>query len=462
MAVIKGNNLPNGLVGTAGDDFIYGYDGNDTLYGGTGNDHLYGGAGDDTHVIDCTGDVVIEAAGEGTDTVWAYVSDILDANVENLYLYGTATKGTGNALANKIIGNSSNNTLSGLDGNDTMCGLEGNDTLNGGTGDENLDGGPGNDVLNGGTGSDVMAGEAGNDTFVIDSTADIVSEVSGAGTDRVNAYVSHTLDANVENLYLYGTATKGSGNTLNNVIIGNSSANFLYGLDGNDTLNGGINADHMYGGAGNDTYFVDSTNDVVHEAMGAGTDRVNSYVNDILDANVENLYLYGTAANGTGNALNNMIGGNSNANTLTGRGGNDSLYGYAGIDTLKGGVGIDILNGGDGQDRFVFGESGSTNRDRIIDFSHGDDTIVLRDILDGVVNSSLKGLSFNAGVLNEYFEGAGYTGNGAQSSGIYNDTSTGNIWYNPTSGASGDSVVICNVGVATAAPLDNTDFVYSA
>ena len=39
--------------------------------GGTGADTLTGGAGNDTYVVDNTGDVVIEKANEGIDTVRA-------------------------------------------------------------------------------------------------------------------------------------------------------------------------------------------------------------------------------------------------------------------------------------------------------------------------------------------------------------------------------------------------------
>ena len=58
--------------------------------------------------------------------------------------------------------------------------------------------------------------------------------------------------------------------------------------------------------------------------------------------------------NGTGNALNSAITGNTGAKRLSGDGGNDSLTGGAGSDGLNGGLGNDILTGGAGAESFRF------------------------------------------------------------------------------------------------------------
>ena len=72
----------------------------------------------------------------------------------------------------------------------------------------------------------------------------------------------------------------------------------------------------MRGGPGNDTYLVDNTGDVVTENSNEGTDTVQSSITYTLGANVENLTLTGTAAiNGTGNALDNVLFGNSGTTT---------------------------------------------------------------------------------------------------------------------------------------------------
>jgi VCBS repeat-containing protein len=343
--VIVGNSGNNVLSGLAGDDTLTGNAGNDTLDGGTGSDTMAGGAGNDTYLVDNMGDIVTEALNAGTDLVQSSVTYTLTGNVENLTLTGVdAINGTGNTLNNIITGNTAANvmdggvgadTLNAGSGDDTLIGGDGNDTLNGETGNDQLQGNTGNDTLDGGLGADTMLGGAGNDIYVVDNAGDLVVENAGEGVDLVQSSITYTLTDNVENLTLTGTAAiNGTGNVLDNIILGNSGANILTGLEGNDTLNGGAGADTMLGGVGNDTYIVDNSGDVVTENLDEGIDNVQSSVTYTLTDNVENLTLTGgSAINGTGNALDNVIIGNAAANVLNGGLGADSMSGGAGNDT---------------------------------------------------------------------------------------------------------------------------------
>jgi Ca2+-binding RTX toxin-like protein len=112
-------------------------------------------------------------------------------------------------------------------------------------------------VLNGGLGNDTMIGGPGNDTYYVNSALDVVIEAPGRGIDTVISSISYTLGADVENLSLSGTATQllklnGTGNALDNMIIGSAGANTLSGGGGADTLIGGAGSDHLDGGAGAD------------------------------------------------------------------------------------------------------------------------------------------------------------------------------------------------------------------
>jgi len=117
------------LTGSDFNDTLTGDAGNNRIVGGAGADIMAGGAGDDRYSVDNAGDVVIENAGQGIDSVNANVDYTLSANIENLTLFNGAISGTGNGLDNIIRGNDNDNILNGGGGNDSLYGGNGTDTF---------------------------------------------------------------------------------------------------------------------------------------------------------------------------------------------------------------------------------------------------------------------------------------------------------------------------------------------
>ncbi len=384
-----GNALANSITGTSG---------NDTLDGGAGADTLIGGLGDDGYNVDNSGDVIVEAALGGTDTVTASADYVLSAEIENLLLTGAARIGTGNASANSITGTIGNDTLDGGLGIDTLIGGlgddsykvdnaldviieadgEGNDTVvaafdytlgaasienltltgaarvgTGNAGANIITGGSGNDTLDGGAGIDTLVGGAGDDSYIVDTTTDTITELPGDGIDTVLSSVDYTLGAELENLTLTGAAHTAVGNGLDNRLTGGVGNDSLDGGLGNDRLDGGAGADAMVGGDGDDTYLIDNAGDVVVEGAGGGFDTVIVSSDWTLADNIEAVKLSGTGHALTGNAANNKLEGDIGDDTLDGGDGDDIQIGGDGDDRLISGSGNDTLAGGAGDDVYV-------------------------------------------------------------------------------------------------------------
>lgn len=424
---IVGNNLNNFIqssgvsnetfAGGAGNDTILAGDGDDLIDAGgsfdytynnsilvvnltdaqasSGIDSLIGGDGSDTFIVDNSLDKVIEDAGaSGIDVVQALVNYTLAENseVEELVAASAqATQLTGNQFDNKIESyrfNSLSSTLLGLAGSDVLVSHDGNDSLDGGIDNDLLQGGDGNDTLKGGAGSDYLQGGLGDDLYLLEDAEDFIEENLNSGIDAVQASADYTLDLNVENLIIVGSASvKGTGNELDNFISGNSVANTLYGLAGADTLDGsslagddyldgGVGADSLSGGQGNDTLtggtlsgLDDGSADTLRGGDGddlfliysrqddfdgeGDKDTVYTPVTNFDTRNLfENLYL------GDGDfdsSINEGFGGFTDAIDLKGFGDNQSnlIVGNAGDNILDGAGGADTLIGGLGDDTII-------------------------------------------------------------------------------------------------------------
>lgn len=460
-------------IGNSAANTLLGNEGNNTLDGGTGADTLTGGLGNDTYVVDNAGDIVIENASEGTDTVLSSVSYTLDENIENSSLVDSNNINlTGNTLNNTLAGNSGNNTLDGGAGNDRMEGGAGDDvyivdstsdyvvegtdegtdsvisevTYTLGTNIENLSltgsgninatgnaldniliGNSGNNTLNGQAGADTMIGGDGYDVYIVDNAADIVTENADEGIDLVQSSVSYTLQNHIENLTLTGSSNlDGTGNALDNILLGSSGVNVLSGAGGNDTLNGGSNADTLLGGTGDDVYIVDNVGDIAIENADEGTDTVQSSVSWTLEEHFEHLTLTGSSAvNGTGNDTDNILTGNTGANTL------------------DGGIGSDTMTGGYGNDVYIVDNVGDT----VVELaSQGTDTVITSlsyVLIDNVENLTLTGSSdINAtgNDLNNII--IGNEGNNTLVGHAGNDTLDGGIGADAMIGGVGNDVYV--------------------
>ena len=500
-----GNSLDNVLTGNAGHNI---------LDGGAGADVLIGGNGDDTYIVSDNSDTITESAGEGTDTVSSAASFILGVNLENLTLTGTGNiNATGNGEINVLTGNAGNNILDGGAGADVLIGGNGDDTYivsdnsdtitesagegidtvissaasftlganlekltltgNGSinaTGNELanvLTGNAGNNILDGGAGADELIGGKGDDTYIVDDSADKITEEAGvdSGTDLViSSATNFTLGANLEKLTLTGTSKTGTGNELENTI----------------TSSGGNN---LAGGKGNDTYIVSDDSDTIIELATEGIDTViSSATNFALGANLEKLTLSGTDnINATGNGENNVLTGNAGNNFLDSGDGNDTLNGGAGNDSLTGGAGADTFNVDAGTDKITdlttgdvlnvsagatanadvteeegFKATAATKNLGKATLSSNGKTVNLADVTTGkgytVTNTSATGATFTGSKFNDNLTGGGGAdtlngGKGADTltGGIENDTyyvdNAGDKVLEDAAGGTADTVI---------------------
>lgn len=140
--IVTGNAGDNDLDGGTGDDLLIGGDGNDRFDWDPaqrgGNDTFHGNAGNDVYVLSSPLDRIVEASGEGIDTVWVgFDYSLAGTYLEDLGAFGGLTQGLalgGNDWSNRLSGAAGADRLSGGDGDDTLEGMAGNDMLDGGNG----------------------------------------------------------------------------------------------------------------------------------------------------------------------------------------------------------------------------------------------------------------------------------------------------------------------------------------
>ncbi|TXI96332.1 MAG: DUF4214 domain-containing protein [Burkholderiaceae bacterium] len=246
-------------------------------------------------------------------------------------------------------------------------------------------------------------------------------------------------------IYVIGSSDKvGSGidelfigdNTANN-IIGSGGNDRVLGGDGNDVISSGslwdpvklvwlpdLKGDFLDGGAGNDQVYAGPGDDIVIGGAGDDTLQGGSGKDQIEggDGNdhIESGMFY--------DFVSKVWISDSKGDLLSGGAGNDEIYGGAGDDNIDGGTGNDTLNGGGGTDK--------------IDGGDGDDTISSGSTYDNINKvwlPDLKGdtLSGNAG--NDQIDGN--AGDDIISGGTGNDRLTGGGGTDRVDGGDGDDII---------------------
>ncbi|GAA0650737.1 beta strand repeat-containing protein [Brevundimonas lenta] len=340
---VVGEDSPGDVVqGDSGDNTLTSGDGSDTLVGGGGNDTLIGGDGvDEADYSGSPGGVHIRLNGGFGDDGYGNTDTL--SGIENL---------TGSGFNDILIGAAGGNVLNGGGGSDVLLGLDGDDTLVGGSGAANQ--------LQGGLGDDDYFVEA-NDTII---------ELLNQGHDRVfTTRNAMTLVANVEELHFTGAGNfAGTGNILDNTIVGGDGDDLLSGRGGSDTLHGGSSGSDTvtYAGA-----MAGVSASLLTGAVGNDGDGGSDTLIDI-----ENLL---------GSAFNDNLVGDNGANILQGGAGNDIIRGNGGNDSLNGGIGTDYVS-------YSTATSGATVRldmNSAQDGMGGTDTIVAFENVIGSAHADL-------------------------------------------------------------------------
>lgn len=361
------------------------------LSGGTGAANtLTGGLADDWYTVMAVGDMVVEYAGEGNDSVRTQLASYtLPDHVENLYFFGQHFSGTG-------YGNSGNNVIAAANwASMTFYGMGGNDTLIGWLGDDILEGGEGDDILNGGgwfggSGLDAASYTQATGAVQVDLRLTGAQNTISAGFDTL---------LNIESLV--GSAFNDilNGNDGNNVLDGGAGANVLNGHGGSDRLLVGTGSDGstINGGSDYDTLVATGITTSLASISGmeaielltgaqltltgsqissgfAASSQVHGFGTLIIDmtpglAHTSTQFNFGTIGNNSfyGNVI---VNGTSGSDTIQAANVSYTIFGGGGDDNIQAGQMAQSIYGGDGNDT-IQGNTYATH----IDGGAGDDTI---------------------------------------------------------------------------------------
>ncbi|QOZ75368.1 hypothetical protein XH83_07890 [Bradyrhizobium sp. CCBAU 53351] len=436
------------IRGTAVNDSLSGAASNDYLFGLQGNDYLRGNGGSDTYVYR-SGDGNDEIDDESNSTVEVDTLKLTDLNASDVtlsrsgndLLVGVNSTGqtikidyqfysqTANWGIEKLeFANGETWDLPTINANAWIRGTSGNESLYGASSADILFGGLGNDYLQGNGGSDTYLYRSGDGNDEIADRSDSVTDVDTLKLADLNASdVTLSRSGNallvkvnaagavitVDDQFYSQTANWG----VEKLLFANGDswdlptiwANAWFrGTSGNDSLSASSSADTLFGDQGNDYLQGNDGSDTYIYRLGDGNDEIadrSGSVTDIDTLKFADLNASDVTVGRSGNALRVTINATGAVITIDdqfysqtanwgiekllfangdswdlptiwanawirGTSGNDTIGGSNGNDVFWGGLGDDRFNSGAGSDTYVYArgdgndyiddESGST------------------------------------------------------------------------------------------------------
>ena len=434
MSVIAGSGNDT-LTGTSGSDLLSGGAGADVLDGGAGADVLLGGAGGDTYIVGSVDTVIVERAVDASPLDGVEVLGVADLRGDGstfVLVRAPSSTQVWEMEAGTIQHRSTLPVFSsfGYVGFFSATGDSTNPAQihillqeNGGT----------NQTLRTLqlTGNTVQLGNGtSGSSGLLPLPFDLSSEdVAWPHADLVRASVDYTLGDNVENLTLTGSGNlSGTGNALNNRIIGNTGDNILTGGAGSDVLDGGLGNDtFVYNlGDGSDAITDAGGTDVLELGPGVTLSSSGFVGNDLVLALGDGSTVTLTD-HALGGGVETVRGGDLPGELVlaagpTGTAAAGLVSGTSGDDRIDGGGGADLLFGAGGTDTFVISSFAAVTT--IGDFAGGSERIAI----DSSVFSA-PGL-FTGTLRPEYFQSSATAGvNSANGQHILFNTTTKELFY---------------------------------
>ena len=227
---------------------------------------------------------------------------------------------------------------------------------------------------------------SGDDNLTGDSTANNIKALAGDdtvsggdGQDTINGGAGDdVLNGEVDNDLLMGSTGNDqlNGGSANDTLKGGDGIDTLNGGDNDDTLKGGNDADELNGDAGNDQLYGEAGNDQLKGGSGNDTLKGGNGIDTLNGGDNDDILKGGKDAD--------ELNGDAGNDQLYGQPGNDQLNGGSGNDTLKGGKDADELNGDAGND-LLYGQPGNDvltggTGDDILKGGEGADTLIGVDL----------------------------------------------------------------------------------